>query len=125
HDMLVEEPLLGPDLVAVAALLLAAVGGAAGEARVALAADHLLLLVLEGELQEAGVHDDVLAAAAAPQAEHQVQRRLFLDVVVGQGAPVLQLLPREDQALLIRRDACKSMITSSLAWSIDASCRVH
>jgi hypothetical protein len=36
-----------------------------------------------------------------------VQRGLLLDVVVGQGALVLQLLPGEDQALLVRRDACK------------------
>jgi hypothetical protein len=34
-----------------------------------------------------------------------VQSRLLLDVVVGQRAPVLQLLAGEDEALLIRRDA--------------------
>ncbi|OBQ34350.1 MAG: hypothetical protein AN484_26720, partial [Aphanizomenon flos-aquae WA102] len=42
---------------------------------------------------------------AAAQAQHQVQRGLLLDVVVGQRAAVLQLLAREDQALLVRRDA--------------------
>jgi hypothetical protein len=35
-----------------------------------------------------------------------VQRALLLDVVVGQGAPVLQLFARKDQALLIGGDAC-------------------
>jgi hypothetical protein len=30
-----------------------------------------------------------------------VQRRLLLDVVVGQGAAILELLAREDQALLV------------------------
>jgi len=34
-----------------------------------------------------------------------VQRGLFLNVVVGQGAPVVQLLPCEDEALLVQRDA--------------------
>merc|ERR1711918_138604 len=42
---------------------------------------------------------------AAAQAKHQVERRLLLDVVVGEGAPVLELLAREDQALLVGRDA--------------------
>jgi hypothetical protein len=39
------------------------------------------------------------------QAQHQMQRALFLNVVVRQTTTVLQLLPREDQALLIRRNA--------------------
>jgi len=34
-----------------------------------------------------------------------VERRLLLDVVVGQRAAVLQLLASEDQALLVGRDA--------------------
>jgi hypothetical protein len=34
-----------------------------------------------------------------------VESGLLLDVVVGQGAAVLQLLPGEDQTLLVRRDA--------------------
>ena len=93
------------NLVGVAALLLAAVGGAEGQAGVALAADHLLLPVLEGELQQAGLRDDVAAPGAAAEAEHQVQRRLLLDVVVGERAAVLQLLPGEDEPLLVRRDA--------------------
>merc|ERR1711998_261759 len=42
---------------------------------------------------------------AAAQAEHEVQRRLLLDVVVRKRAAVLELLAREDEALLIRRDA--------------------
>ena len=35
-----------------------------------------------------------------------MQRGLLLDVVIGQGAPVIQLLPGEDEPLLVRRDAC-------------------
>jgi hypothetical protein len=42
---------------------------------------------------------------AAAQAQHQVQRGLFLDVVVGQRAAVFQLLACKDQALLVGRDA--------------------
>ena len=91
------------------ALLLAAVLGPAGVAGVALAADHLVLAILERELEEVEVDIGVGAAlAAAAEAEHQVQRRLLLDVVVGQGALVLQLLPGEDEPLLLRRDACKT-----------------
>jgi len=48
------------------------------------------------------LHEDLHAAA---QAQHQVQRALLLDVVVAQRATILELLAREDQALLIRRDA--------------------
>ena len=44
----------------------------------------------------------LLAAPAQPQ--HQVERRLLLDVVVRQRAAVLQLLARENEALLVRRD---------------------
>ena len=44
-------------------------------------------------------------ARHAAQAEHQVQRGLLLDVVVGERAAVLQLLAREDEALLVGRDA--------------------
>jgi len=41
---------------------------------------------------------------ATTQAQHQVEGRLLLDVVVGQSATVLQLLAGKDQALLVWRD---------------------
>jgi hypothetical protein len=44
-------------------------------------------------------------AVAAAQAEHKVERRLLLDVVVGERAAILELLAREDQPLLVGRDA--------------------
>ena len=53
-------------------------------------------------LAREGLDEDLHAAA---QAQHQVERRLLLDVVVGQGAAVLELLAGEDQALLVRGDA--------------------
>ena len=45
-----------------------------------------------------------------PQAQHQVEGGLLLDVVVGKGAPVLQLLAGKDEALLVRGDACAHAI---------------
>merc|ERR1711959_493046 len=41
---------------------------------------------------------------ATTEAQHQMERRLLLDVVVAERAPVLELLPGEDQALLVWRD---------------------
>ena len=35
-----------------------------------------------------------------------MKRRLLLDVVVGQSAAFFELLTSEDEALLVRRDAC-------------------
>jgi len=70
----------------VAALLLAAIGGAERQTRVALAAHLLLGLVLAGEHLERRLND------AAAQSEHQVQRGLLLDVVIGQRAAVFELL---------------------------------
>ena len=43
---------------------------------------------------------------AAAQTQHQVERRLLLDVVVAQRPAVLQLLAGEDQPLLVGRNAC-------------------
>jgi hypothetical protein len=41
------------------------------------------------------------------QTEHQVEGGLLLNVVVAEGAAVLELLAGEDQALLVGRDPCK------------------
>ena len=42
---------------------------------------------------------------ATAEAEHKVEGRLLLDVVVRESAAVLELLAGEDQALLVGRDA--------------------
>merc|ERR1719183_2128461 len=42
---------------------------------------------------------------ATTKAEHQVQRALFLDVVIRERASIFQLFAGKDQALLIRRDS--------------------
>merc|ERR1712071_215368 len=48
-----------------------------------------------------GLDKDLHATA---QAEHKVERALLLDVVVGEGAAVLELLAGKDEALLVGRD---------------------
>ena len=42
---------------------------------------------------------------AATEAEHQMQRRFLLDVVIGERATILELLASEDEALLVGWDA--------------------
>ena len=60
---------------------------------------HLVAVVFLGEEAERGLNDP------AAQAQHQVEGGLLLYVVVGQGPPVLQLLPGKDQPLLVRGNA--------------------
>ena len=49
-----------------------------------------------------GLDEDLHATA---ETENELKHQLLLDVVVGEGATVLQLLPGKDQALLVGRDA--------------------
>ena len=44
------------------------------------------------------------------QTQDQVEGGLLLDVVVSQGAAILQLLASKDQALLVRGDACMGIM---------------
>jgi len=83
----------------VAAAPFPAVGGSGWEPGVTFAANHFLAVVLLSQHAKRGLDD------AASQAENQVERRLLLDVVVGQCAAVFQLLAGEDQTLLVRGDA--------------------
>ena len=55
-------------------------------------------------LASEGLHKDLHATA---QPQHQVESGLLLDVVVGQGAPIFQLLAGKDQPLLVGGDACR------------------
>jgi len=83
------------------------VGG--GVAYVALAADHLLAVVLGCQDLEGGLDH------ATSETEDQVESGLLLDVIVGESMAVLKLLSGENQALLIRGDSllvlCISTIT--------------
>jgi len=83
----------------VATRALAAVDGTGVQAGVALAADHLVAVVL-GCQDAQGRLDD-----ASSQAKHQVKSGFLLDVVVGKGAAIFELLSGEDQSLLVRRDS--------------------
>ncbi|KAG6922216.1 hypothetical protein G0U57_003263, partial [Chelydra serpentina] len=53
-------------------------------------------------LPRQGFHKDLHTTS---QAQDQVQSGFFLDVVVGQSAPIFQLLSCKDQSLLIWRNA--------------------
>ena len=55
----------------------------------------------------------VIGTCAAAQAEYEVDRRLLLDVVVRERAAVLELLAREDEALLVGRDALPVLVIQS------------
>ncbi len=55
--------------------------------------------------------------ACAKETENQVEGGLLLDVIVAQGAPVLQLLACKDEALLIGGDACKKNMKG--LWRIE------
>ena len=65
---------------------------------------QLGLLPLVLDLLGGGVDLLLALLATTTQAQHKVQSRLLLDVVVGESAAVLELLAGEDQALLIGRD---------------------
>ena len=63
----------------------------------------LLLLVDLGSLVAhlSGTRQRAVDLASTTQTKDQVESRLLLDIVVREGAAVLQLLAGEDQALLI------------------------
>ena len=69
------------------------------KAGVALAADHLVAVVLLSQDTEGRLND------TTTETKDQVEGRLLLDVVVGKGAAVLQLLAGKDQTLLIWGDS--------------------
>ena len=61
-----------------------------------------LALVLPVHAESLGT---VLASSPAPQTHDDVNSRLLVDVVVGQGASVVELLAAKDEALLVWWDA--------------------
>lgn len=92
--------LLGTKLIRVTALLLAAVCRTKWQTGVALAADLAVAVVLARKGLERWLNNGTTTA----QTQHQVERRLLLDVVVRQGPVVLELLASKNQALLVRRN---------------------
>merc|ERR1719195_2391643 len=60
-------------------------------------------LHIQGDgLARQGLHEDLHATT---EAEDEVKSGLLLDVIVREGAPILELLSGENQSLLIRRDS--------------------
>jgi hypothetical protein len=52
------------------------------------------------------------------QTKDQVKGGFFLDIVVRKGAPVFQLLPGEDEALLVRWDAIEIAVSATGTYFI-------
>jgi len=88
----------------VTALSLSAVGGLGRKGGIALSANHLLALVGSGKSGKRGLNSNGTSATTS-QSEDEVKSRLRLNVVVGQGAAILELLAGEDESLLIGRNA--------------------
>jgi len=65
--------------------------------------DGIVGLDIEGDRLTGESLDEDLHGTTA-EAEHQVERGLFLDVVVREGASILELLTRKDKPLLLRGD---------------------
>merc|ERR1719457_98501 len=93
------EFLFWAEMVGSSTFLLSAVGCTWVETSVAFAADHLVTVVLLGENSQRRLDD------TSPQPEHQMEGGLLLDVVVGQGPAIFQLLAGEDQTLLVWWDS--------------------
>eukprot|EP01052_Picozoa_sp_SAG31_P007056 SAG31_NODE_332_length_17516_cov_3.552840_2_plen_123_part_00 len=100
--------LLRPELVGVPTLLLAAVLGARVQPGVALTADHFIAVVFARQHHERRLNH------TTPQPQDEVKSRLLLNVVVGESAAIFELLAREDESLLIRRDPCGIAATPSV-----------
>jgi len=92
--------LLHAEIGVVTALALTAVHCLDGQGGVASSANLLFYLVFSGEGGKGGFNLDLTETTTA-EAEHQVKGGLLLDVVVGKGAAVFELLAGEDEALLV------------------------
>jgi len=103
-----------------ATLSLAAVGCLHWELGIALSADHLLTFVLSGKGSERRV-DLNGSETASTESQDQMESGLLLDVVIGKGFAILQLLSSEDESLLIGRDAFLILnlglnVVNSVGW---------
>jgi hypothetical protein len=83
-------------LAGTSALLLSTVSSARWKSGVTLTADSLLAIVLLGKSSQGRVIN------TSAKTKNQMESRLLLDIVVGKGASVFQLLSSEDKTLLIR-----------------------
>ena len=91
--------LLGAEVVAVSASLLTAVVSTRGETRVALAANHLLAVVLLGEGGEGGLDH------TTSHLEQHLKSVLLSNAVGTDGLSVVQFLAGENETLVLVVDA--------------------
>jgi len=91
--------LLRPQLISMPTFLLATICRTWRKSCVAFSADHLVAIILGGEGFE-GWFDDTAA-----EAQDEMKGGFLLNVVIGQCTPILQLLSRENQALLVWWDS--------------------
>jgi len=83
--------------------------------------DRVGRLHLESDgLSSQGLHEDLHATT---ETEDQVEGGLFLNVVIGKSAPILELLPGEDQALLVGGDAL--LVLNLSLHRLDGVGRLH
>jgi len=80
------------------ALSLSTVVGLKGKSSVALSADHFISVILSGEGSNSGFN------GTTSKSEDQVKSGFLLDVVIGKGSAIFELLSSEDESLLIRGD---------------------
>ena len=84
---------------------------------------ELVLLALVLDLLGGGVDLLLALLTTTTEAEDEVKSALLLDVVVGEGTAILELLASEDQALLVRGDTllvCLIAKVSLLRMMMDA-----
>lgn len=75
----------------------------------------MVLPVLVSDKSIRQVDEDLYAMARDSEGmEDQVKERLLLNVVVGKGAPVLQLLAKKHEALTVRKDALELVLDLGL-----------
>lgn len=90
--------LLWPQLVAMATFLLPAVYSTRMQTGIALAANHLILVVFPGQGHKRRFNDP------STEPQHKMQSRLFLDIIISQCTPIFKLFTSKDQSLLVRRN---------------------
>ena len=86
------------------ALAFTAVGGLDWQLGVTLSANHLFALKCSCESSERWLNF-AGSETTATKSQDQVEGRFFLNIVIGKGASILELLSSEDKALLIGRDS--------------------
>merc|ERR1712122_466410 len=74
---------------------------------------------LQGDgLSSQGFDEDLHTSS---QSENQMQSTLFLDVVVGEGSSILELLSSKDQSLLVWRNALSWILALTFSMESDGS----